>query len=51
MAEPSVDINRSERLFPPSNNDSNIKKNKQNNNGSHKRAGTIETRLDYAVSR
>ena len=53
MAEPSADINRSERLYPPNNNDSkdaNLRKSKQKDT-SHKRSGTLETRLDYAVSR
>ena len=52
MAEPSADINRSERLYPPNNNDSkdaNLRKSKQKDT-SHKRSGTLETRLDYAVS-
>ena len=51
MAEPNVDINRSERLFPQTN-DTLTKKmtNKvaQSNNG--RRGGTLESRLDYAVS-
>ena len=45
MAEPTADINRSERLYPPPS-DTNVRKSKNNN----KKAGTMESRLDYAVS-
>jgi len=47
MAEPSVVINPTERLFPLSN-DSGVRKSKVNAAG--RRAGTMEQRLEYAVS-
>ena len=51
MAEPSVDINKSERLFPPSaQQDTAVRKSKQPSTTKGRRAGTTESRLDYAVS-
>ena len=53
MAEPSVDINKSERLFPPSaqqQQDTGVRKSKQPSTTNGRRAGTTESRLEYAVS-
>ena len=52
MAEPSVDINKSERLFPPSaqQQDVGVRKSKQPSTNNGRRAGTTESRLEYAVS-
>ena len=49
MAEPTADINRSERLFPPPS-DTNVRKSNKNNHNNNRKAGTMESRLDYAVS-
>lgn len=48
MAEPSADINRGERLFPPS--DAGAMRRSKQNATQNRRAGTLEQRLDYAVS-
>ena len=49
MAEPSTDINRSERLFPPPA-DTSVRKSSKNTTQNTRKAGTQESRLDYAVS-
>ena len=49
MAEASADINRGERLFPPPSDAGAMRRSKQNAT-QNRRAGTMEQRLDYAVS-
>ena len=49
MAEPVAEINRGERLNAPVT-ESNVRKSKNNMSQPPRRGGTMESRLEYAVS-